>query len=326
LTCINKGYKWHVFFYFILFYKTSLNSGSRNAFPGGFWEALPVDIAVDNNNNVYITGPIGGGTHVTWEGYGAETRDYGTFKYNPDGVLQWLERYNGGGEDVPTSLVLDQAGNIIVCGYSAGTDYDYATVKYNADGEQQWVARYNGTGNNVDIATSMAVNQNGDIFITGYSVGSGTSYDYATIKYDSNGIENWTNRYNGEGNASDMAKQIAVDSNGNAYVTGGSYGSGTGIDFATVKYDATGVEQWVARYNGSVNGDDIANSIAVDTSGNVYVTGESYAGESRKTDFATMKYSEIYSDDQVPIVNAGPNQTIECTGPLGASVILDGSG
>lgn len=64
----------------------------------------------------------------------------------------------------------------------------------------------------------------------------------------------------------------------------------------------------------------------MDATGNAYVTGESYGGESRKTDFTTIKYNEVYSDNHSPIVNAGPDQTIECAGPSGASVTLNGFG
>ena len=90
--------------------------------------------------------------------------------------------------------------------------------------------------------------------------------------------EEWVARYNG-GNGSDIAYALAVDGSGNSYVTGFSVGPGSCNfvcnDYATIKYNASGTQEWVARYNGPANDDDHATAIAVDGSGNVYVTGAS---------------------------------------------------
>jgi len=88
-----------------------------------------------------------------------------------------------------------------------------------------WVRRYNGPGNGDDGASAMAVDNSGNVYVTGGSRGSGTSTDYATIKYYPNGDTAWVKRYNGSRNASDRASAIAVDGFGNVYVTGTSYGS-----------------------------------------------------------------------------------------------------
>jgi Beta-propeller repeat len=110
--------------------------------------------------------------------------------------------------------------------------------------------------------------------VTGRSRDPITNYEYyVTVKYDPSGQEQWISSYSGPDNGYHLALAIAVDGLGNIYVTGGSRNSNTS-DYATVKYDASGVEEWVARYNGP-GGEDQASSIGVDASGNVYVTGTS---------------------------------------------------
>jgi hypothetical protein len=144
---------------------------------------------------------------------------------------------------------VDGSGNVYVTGYSYGseTDDDYATIKYDPDGNQLWVQTYNGPGNYSDYAYAIAVDGSGNVYVTGYSYGSETDDDYATIKYDPDGNQLWVQTYNGPGNYSDYAYAIAVDGSGNVYVTGVSYGSGTDDDYATIKYS-----QFLC---GDVNGD-----------------------------------------------------------------------
>ena len=257
------------------------------------WEAMydgpansidrPSSIAVDHSGNTYVTG-----ASTTTAGH---YYDYATIKYNSSGDSVWVARYNGSSDywDEPRSIAIDDSGNVYVTGTSNGieTMYDYATIKYNSEGDSVWVSRYNGTTSHWDQANSIALDGIGNVYVTGYSEGSGTYNDYITIKYNSSGDSVWVSGYN---NGIDEAKSIAVDSSGNVYVTGFSGGVGTDLDYSTVKYDSTGLEVWVRRYNGTENLGDIAYSIALDESGNVYVTGtcNGYAGLS---DYATIKYS-----------------------------------
>jgi hypothetical protein len=83
------------------------------------------------------------------------------------------------------------------------------------------------------------VDSSGNVYVTGRSGGSGTSDDYATLKYDPAGNQLWVRSYNGPGNSDDWAYALALDGSGNVYVTGWSYGSGTDFDYATIKYVQT---------------------------------------------------------------------------------------
>ncbi len=260
-------------------------------------EDVATAIAVDGSGNVYVTG----------ESYGSVTaRDYATVKYYPNGDSAWVRGYNGpgNGNDYASGIAVDGSGNVYVTGKSWGSGmsykstiaasglylyYDYATIKYYPNGDTAWVRRYNGYGSNEDVATAIAVDGSGNVYVTGESHGSVTGGDYATIKYYPSGDTAWVRRYNGSGSNEDIATAIAVDGNGNVYVTGQSYGSGTGEDYATIKYYPSGDTAWVKRYNGFGNNGDVATAIAVDGSGNVYVTGQSY-GSGTGEDYATIKY------------------------------------
>ncbi len=138
---------------------------------------------------------------------------------------------------------------------------------------QEWVARYSGPGNTSDAASSIAVDNSGNVYVTGRSV-RGTSDDYATIKYNSLGDSLWVRKFNGPGNVVYAESSLAVDGAGNVYVTGASTGIGNS-DYATIKYNSSGDSLWVARYNGPGNSYDHSYAIAVDGAGNVYVTGAS---------------------------------------------------
>ncbi|TET21700.1 MAG: T9SS type A sorting domain-containing protein, partial [Candidatus Stahlbacteria bacterium] len=131
----------------------------------------------------------------------------------------------------------------------------------------------------------------GNVYVTGYSDGLGTHDDYATVKYSTSGVEQWVARYDGLASGVDEPNAVAIDDTGNVYVTGYSAGSGTGYDYATVKYNPSGTEQWVARYDGPESYWDIAYAMAIDGAGNVYVTGRSCSSET-SWDYTTVKYSQ----------------------------------
>ena len=247
--------------------------------------------AVDRDGNVFVTGySIGVGT----------SNDYATVAYSNAGVPLWTNRYNGPGDwhDYANRIAVDDIGNVFVTGRSGGrgSSNDFATIAYSNTGVPLWTNRYNGPGNDDDGAYAIAVDRRGHVFVTGVSVSQGTGSDYATVAYSGAGTPLWTNRYNGPGNSSDEANAIAVDTNGNVFVTGFSTGSGGNRDFATIAYSGAGVPLWTNRYNGRYNGNDYGARIVVARNGHVIVTGSTtdYLGF---TDYLTI----AYSNDGVPL-------------------------
>lgn len=99
----------------------------------------------------------------------------------------------------------------------------------------------------------------------------------------------WTNRYDGPGNAMDVVTAMTVDGNGNVIATGYSNNKVHGNDMVTVKYSPAGLLLWSVRYNGSANRDDKAVAVAVDSNGNVIVTGSSQNASNE--DYYTAKYA-----------------------------------
>jgi hypothetical protein len=159
---------------------------------------------------------------------------------------------------------------------------------------QEWVARYNGPGSSSDTVTDMTVDKDGNVYVTGYSIGSDRSRDYATIKYDAHGNQLWAAGYNGPGtsreNSSDLALALAVDGMGNVYVTGILQAYVNANEYATIKYDADGNQLWVSRFPGPVDVINFSIDLAVDHDGNVYTTSGSANLNRTRDEYATVKY------------------------------------
>lgn len=259
-------------------------------------------LQIDNSGNVYITGYSNGG---------ASMDDIVTIKYNSAGAEQWVKRYNGSAnnDDYGNSLQIDAAGNIIVTCASteSASDIDYLTIKYDPSGNQMWTAFYNGPGNDEDFPSSNTIDAAGNIYVVGYSVGVGSERDYCVIKYNSSGQQQWVSRYDGP-DGWDEAFNVVVDNAGNVYITGNSAGIGTGDDYATIKYNSAGEEQWVARYNGGGTSDDYCNWVSVDPTGNVYVTGIIFDGTGNPENIATIAYNSAGVELWVQIFNGPGNE------------------
>lgn len=282
----------------------------------GGYEDNASKVAVDSSGNVYVTGSSqgsGGYDYVTvkydekgkelWVkrydgGYddnvnslvvdsagnvyvaGTSNLDYALVKYNSNGNELWIKRYDGGEQDHVAGLAIDPIGNVYVTGTTRQgpviggwyANHGYTTIKYDANGNELWSKRYTTDGYGV-AATAIAVDTAGNVYITG-----GNYWDPTTVKYDTNGNELWVNRH-----PYNPVKLIA-DSMGNIYIAGNS-GSWPESQYATWKYDANGNELWsrVKNFGWASN----ATALALDSSGNVYVTG---FVAPRPFDYATVKY------------------------------------
>lgn len=258
---------------------------------------VPFGVAVDSSGNVYVTGAS---CQLTTECPGP-TIDFATVKYDPNGRLLWVDRYDNGDMDGARAIALDSEGNVYVTGTSVnGTVFGTATIKYGPLGNRIWVVR----SDRESFVAGLAVDPSGNVYLTRgvrESIAGG-SYDYETIKYDSNGNQVWVATYDNGG--FDLPRGMALDSAGNVYVTGSSengMSSQSQSDspiinhdsYATVKYDPQGRLLWAARYDSFK--EDVGAAVAVDASGNVYVTGESCRLYDRAfclvADYVTLKYS-----------------------------------
>lgn len=241
------------------------------------------DMTIDASGNVYVTG------------YSSDlttSSDIVTIKYDASGNVVWLSRYNNANEnktDEGRAIAVDNSGNVYVTGISYNPFTDFVTLKYDANGILQWVSFYDGPGSYGDIAHDIAVDNSGNVFVIGEGSGVNDLWDYTTIKYNPAGAVIWISTYNGPDNDVDNPSTLVLDASGNAYVTGGSWNTGTEeSDYITIKYNSTtGAAEWVSRYD-PANNDDYASDIAVDGSGYVYVTGSSIG---TSEDFATIKYN-----------------------------------
>lgn len=193
----------------------------------------------------------------------------------------WVRRYQAltNGSATARLLAMDGQGNVYVTWSGYIPSGFSTTIKYSPDGEEMWARQFCGPGTGDGEARAMAVDSQGNVYITGSLTvyhGLYSNRDYATTKFSADGRQLWVRYYNGPANGDDAAKALAVDSQGNVYVAGDSKGGESGWNCLTIKYDPDGRLLWARRYRDQNGGVNYAAAIVVDAQGHAYVAGTGY--------------------------------------------------
>jgi len=234
------------------------------------------DMVRDNSGNFYFTGRVSPVVNTTND-------NCYTAKFDASGNLLWAQTFNiASNEDRGVVIRVSQTGNVYVAGRTFnGTDYDLFLLKYDNAGNQQWVQNYSG-GIGDDEPNDMVLDAAENIFISGNTEETtDLVFDYLTLKYKSDGTQDWIRKYNGTGAGDDESVSIAVDLNGNVFVIGKSDVDASinqNFDIVTIKYDVFGNQIWATNYNGTQNLDDSGDDIAVDNFNQIYITGHTNKG------------------------------------------------
>ena len=268
---------------------------------GGTSDDYGYGIAVDANGNSYVTGKFYGSatfgtTTLTSSGY----EDIFVAKLDSNGNWLWAKKAGGTNSDYSHSIAVDDNGKSYIAGDYKGSatfgtttltssgDRDIFIAKLDINGNWLWAKKAGGTSE--DVGCSITVNDNGNSYVTGYYysgnatfgttilTGSGNN-DIFVAKLDSNG--NWLWAKKAGGTDYDVGFGIAVDANGNSYVTGNFRGSATfgtttltssgWVNIYVAKMDSNGNWLW-AKQAGGTDWDE-GDGITVDYNGTSYVTG-----------------------------------------------------
>ena len=248
-------------------------------------------VAVDSNNNIYVTGDTNG---TLFDGEVADgLLDGFVTRLDATGNRVWTRIIGANGaSDRANAIATDTGNNIYVTGSTTGNlngelnqgSWDAFLVKYDTNGNPVWT-RLLGTSA-PDHAYAVATDQIGNVYVAGATDGvlgvdpspgdPVVNADVFVAKYDSSGNLGWVAQLGTS--CAEWANAVAVDANGNAYAGGkilqcaleGNTANG-GYDAFIARIDSAGNSQWVRQFGTSDH--DSVNGIAVDSTNNPYVTG-----------------------------------------------------
>ena len=222
-------------------------------------------------------------------------------------------------------IAVDSTGNVVVVGDVVGaSSLDGWVRKYDAGGAALWTQTYNGAADDYDRADGVAIDAAGNVLVTGLETTGLGDTDVWVRKYDSSGGTVWTRTYGGAAGGDDLGSRVATDAGGNVLVAG-SEGVAPDPDGGWItdgwirKYDPAGATLWTRTYAGAAGDYDQALGIAVDSNGDVLVTG------SETTATSADAWVRRYDMDGGTIWTRAYSGA-QGLGAQGASIAVDGSG
>ncbi|HPQ70429.1 MAG TPA: hypothetical protein PKW95_14970 [bacterium] len=286
----------------------------------------PAALAVDGENDVLVGGVVC--AQLDDDELVCVDFDFITIKYTASGDLAWSEKFDGGKNDCPFDLAVDEQNNVAITGQSLGAGgpsaFDFVTIVYDAAGNEKWLARFDGPFPLTDIPAAMTFDPSGNVIVVGEVFAGEQWFDIATVKYDAQGNELWRSYHDGPAGDNDEPVAVATDDLGNVFVAGisplAAEGNDLYFDYVTIKYDSSGTEQWIRYYDGlGAHYDQQPADLTVDQAGNAYLTGVSFGGSAALDDFATLSYDPDGNDRWTARFNEPQSY-----GDLGKRLSIDG--
>lgn len=210
------------------------------------------------------------------------------------GDLLWMQAYppDGSGVDRGSAVAVGDSGTVYAAGTlgaDQGGSSDIVLVARAADGSFLWATPYDGPGHGPDVATSVAVSPDGDVYVAGQTTRAG-SLDLVVLKFSSAGELLWQ-RFIGGASGPDKASALVLDRSGNVLVTGWNSRPGSGANAALAKYTPAGTKLWLRIWDGAAHRADKGLDVAVDRSGNAVVVGSTRLAHGSQTAALLLKYS-----------------------------------
>jgi len=250
---------------------------------GNYWSAtltgtysptqdIANSIKVDSSGNIYVA------ARGTYNLGGNLANQLSVSKYNSSGVIQWQKTFSGSGSlSSGLGLDIDSSGNVYVCGVENVFPFLQLITKYNNSGTFQWARNLTDTYKNpADLASGVSVDSSGNVYVCGYGLDASANSVMSISKWDTSGTIQWQRYLQPSGSPIDgVAYGIALDSSGNIYVTGyGTINSSGHKAISISKWNNSGTLQWQRTLkDAGLNPVGQGNSIALDSSGNIYVCG-----------------------------------------------------
>jgi len=238
--------------------------------------------------------------------------DYATINYDLSGTQLGAVRSSsaGIGFDNPMGFFIDSLNNIYITGSAidSGTaTYNIKTMKLDSALNILWTKTYDEDHMN-DQGNDLAVDDYGNVYVTGYVMAGNDSSNIAILKYDAAGNLIWNKNYGDRDTfSSDKGKKIVIVDN-KIFVTG-TYEQAGNLNISTFQIDSSGNMMWCKFFDGVGHGFDSPTSLTVTDSNEVIISGISFDGIANTN--ITYNYSLLRIDSLVVGYNTDSNKYVK---------------